>query len=159
MPVFVSLDIKKMVDWNKMAQDIREGLISGLMDGMKLAKERAKTRMGQPGEIGIVSGDLQRSVQSGVVKSGDSVVGILFSNLRYAKVHEEGAIIPAHLIRARNAKALRFEWHGKIVFFKSVWAKPRYQEPHPYLRPSIYDTFDQVREKVLRSIKKEVEHV
>ena len=25
-----------------------------------------------------------------------------------------------HVIRARNAKALRFRWHGRIVYFKQV---------------------------------------
>lgn len=155
----IELDIKyKLPDFVKISDRVREGLITGMKLGMAVAEARAKTRMGQPGELGIRTGTLRRSIMNQVIEDGDMIIGSLYSNVRYAKVHEEGAIIPAHLIRARRARALSFIWEGRRVFFKSVWAKPRYQQPHPYLRPSIEDNLGRIRELVIRSITSEVEH-
>lgn len=156
----IILDMKySMPDFTKMSEDIRVGLIEGLRLGMSVAEDRAKTRMGQPGEIGVKTGTLRRSIMSQVVEDGDYITGSLYSNVRYARIHEEGGIVPAHIIRARFARALRFVVGGKVLFRKKVLSPARYQESHPYLRPSINESLGRIRELVIRSIMGEVEHV
>ena len=149
----------KFPSFGKMAENIREGLLAGLRLGMAVAEDRAKTRMGQPGEIGVRTGTLRRSIMNQVVEDGDYVTGSLYSNVRYARIHEEGGIVPAHIIRARYRMALRFVVGGKVLFRKSVLSPARYQESHPYLKPSINENLERIRQLVIRSIMGEIEHV
>ena len=46
--------------------------------------------------------------------------GVVGNNVRYIRMVAEGGTIPAHTIRPRRAKALRFQVGGKTVFAKSA---------------------------------------
>lgn len=74
------------------------------------------------------TGNLKRSiVADSVQRVGPWSVSTGVSVLaNYAAPVHEGA--RPHVIRPRNARALRFEWHGRTVFFKSV--------NHPGNRPN-----------------------
>lgn len=60
----------------------------------------------------------------------DIVAGKAGKGTGYVLPHHDGA--RPHVIRARRAKALRFRWHGKIVFFARV--------NHPGNRPNRFLT-------------------
>lgn len=155
------LEIKlnvKLPDVGKTAEQIRQGLVAGMRLGMAVAEDRAKTRMGNPGEIGVRTGNLRRSITAQVKEDGNDVVGSLYSNVDYARIHEEGGNIPAHIIRPRYRMALKFVVDGKTLFRKSVLSPARYQQAHPYLRPSINENLERIRQLVIRSIIGEVEN-
>lgn len=69
--------------------------------------------------VGVDSGLLRSTIR---IESGpgyrEIVAGRRGAGTGYVLPHHEGAA--PHVIRARNARALRFTWHGKTVFFKKV---------------------------------------
>lgn len=76
--------------------------------------------------VGVDTGRLRANTreQSGVLASGpfSQVVsgwtGTQGGARSYVMPHHDGT--PPHIIRARNAKTLRFEWRGQIVFRRQV---------------------------------------
>ena len=79
--------------------------------GTRIVANRAKVL------VPVDTGRLRASIRNRVDSSGDPV-GRISTNIEYAP-HVEFGTRP-HVIRARNAKALRFRWHGRIVYFKQV---------------------------------------
>lgn len=78
-------------------------------------------------QVGVDTGLLRSTIR---VEAGpgyrDIVAGRRGSGTKYVLPHHDGA--GPHVIRARNARALRFRWHGRIVFFAKV--------NHPGNRPN-----------------------
>ena len=67
------------------------------------------------------TGRLYDSIHSTVMDDGQRVVGIVGSNVVYARIHEYGGQTRPHLITVRHAMALAFEGkNGEMVFRKSV---------------------------------------
>ena len=69
----------------------------------------------------VITNRLRKSLWStrAIVK-GTSVISSIGTNVRYARIHEEGGTVPPHTIRARRARALRFSIGGKTIFRRSV---------------------------------------
>lgn len=72
-------------------------------------------------QVGVKTGGLQRSIRRYWTRErGRKLTVAVGSNRSIAKIHHEGA--RPHVIRARNAKTLRYERKdGTIVFAKSVY--------------------------------------
>lgn len=69
----------------------------------------------------VQSGLLRRSMQAApAVIQGQRVTTGIGSNLKYAAAHEFGATIPAHTIKAKPGKALRFMIGERVIFAKEV---------------------------------------
>jgi len=132
---------------NKMPSDFRKGLLEGVRKGMMIAEATSKKRMGKHGEIGVKSGHLRRSVHSKVQDEGDKIIGMLYSNVVYARIHELGGTI-----RPRTKKYLRFKVNGKWVSKKEVTIPAR-----PYLRPSIEENVERIKDVIVNSIIRKVE--
>lgn len=71
--------------------------------------------------LNIRTGKLVRSIFGQVLDSVNSIIGRVFSSgLPYAKIQEFGGQTKAHIIEAKNGKALMFNMGGKAVFFKRI---------------------------------------
>ena len=71
--------------------------------------------------LNIRTGKLVRSIFQQVTNSANEVSGRVYSSgLPYAAIQEFGGQTKAHVIEAKNGKALAFQWHGKEVFFKRI---------------------------------------
>jgi phage gpG-like protein len=69
----------------------------------------------------IRTGKLVRSIFQQVTNSTNEVSGRVYSSgLPYARIQEFGGQTKAHIIEAKNGKALMFNMGGKQVFFKRV---------------------------------------
>lgn len=94
------------------------------------------------------TGHLQQSIHSDSTASASSVVGRVFSAapMPYAAIHEFGGVIPAHIIRAKNALALHFMSGGKDVFAKYVNMPDVNMPARSYMRSSLADNKDKIIE-------------
>lgn len=103
-------------------------------------------------KLHIVSGRLVRSLlgktQEGVRKVysvGTSLVGMLGSNVPYARIHEKGGVTPPHVITPKRASVLAF-WStgrsggGSLIFAKKVNHPGSNIPARPYLEPALKDS-------------------
>ena len=71
--------------------------------------------------LNIRTGKLVRSIFQEVKNETNSVEGRVYSSgLPYARIQEFGGQTKAHIIEAKNGKALAFNMGGKQVFFKRI---------------------------------------
>lgn len=69
----------------------------------------------------IRTGKLVRSIFEQVTNSANEVSGRVYSSgVPYARIQEFGGQTKAHVIEAKNGKALVFQWKGKDVFFRRI---------------------------------------
>lgn len=66
------------------------------------------------------TGRLAGSIQKQVIVKKDEVIGRVGSNLKYARIHELGGVIPAHTIYPVKASVLHFYMGGTEVFCRSA---------------------------------------
>ena len=85
------------------------------------------------------SGRLSASVHPVSVDTAQSISGGAASgeNVPYAKIHEYGGMIPAHVVVVRNAKALAFTVGGVMRFAKSVQIPNVTMPERSYMRSSL----------------------
>lgn len=93
----------------------KEGLV-----GRDLDRRALRIQTAAKAQVGVKTGRLQRSIKRYWRRERGKTLSVsVGSNVRHAAVHHDGA--RPHVIRARNAKALRYERKdGTIVFAKSV---------------------------------------
>lgn len=105
----------------------------------------------------VRTGRLRRSIHKEIENSGSKVVATVGTNVEYAKTHELGLTIPAHIVRARRAQALAFQWKGKLQFFKSVRIPAVKMPRRSFLEASLNQLEPTIRaeleSEVLRTIK------
>ncbi len=105
----------------------------------------------------VRTGRLRRSIHKEIENSGSRVVATVGTNVEYGKTHELGLTIPAHIVRARRAKALAFNWKGKLVFAKSVRIPAVKMPRRSFLEASLNQFEPTIRaeleNEVLRTIK------
>lgn len=118
----IELD-KEAFDLIDELDDVSDSLEEALRKVMFLAEQKAKLSFGKEGHLRVRTGRLRSSIGY-KVKGG---VGTIFTNLKYAAIHEYGGnIIP------KRAKALKFKVGGVWVITKKVVIPAR-----PYLTPSV----------------------
>ena len=81
-------------------------------------------------QVGVKTGKLRSSIQAAIVPSPRGPIAIVGSANNIALLHHEGS--KEHRITPRNAKILRFPWHGRIVY--------TYMVRHPGTNPNRYLT-------------------
>ncbi len=70
--------------------------------------------------LNVRTGRLRRSITSKITEGESGAIGTVGTNVSYARIHEFGGTTRAHVIRARNAKSLKFSKGGLDVFRTSV---------------------------------------
>jgi len=100
--------------------------------GRDLNQRALRVQEAARAQVGVRTGELQRSIKrTWTRRNGKTLSVSVGSNARHAAVHHEGS--EPHVIRARYAKALRYEGNGgEIVFAKAV--------NHPGTDPNRYLT-------------------
>jgi len=141
----IKIDKKSLKSIEDAPDEFRRGLLEGMNKSMKLAELTTKNRMGRSGEIGIKSGRLRRSIRSQVKQRGSSITGVLFSNVIYARIHELGGTI-----RPKISKYLKFKIGDRWISAREVNIPAR-----PYLRPSIEENVEDIKDLIVSSIIKE----
>lgn len=128
-----------------------KAMLAAVRFGAVLVQRRIMTRKLQGEVLKRQTGTLIRSWQEAprVQEFSDQRVAVVIgSNLEYARGWEFGFTIPAHVIRPKKAKALRFLVAGVPVFAKSVSQSERRVAARPYARPAL----DEERPEILAVI-------
>jgi HK97 gp10 family phage protein len=94
----------------------------------------------------VRTGKLRRSIHSRVDSTPVSVTGMAASSgdVKYAGIHEFGGQTKAHIIEARNAKALAFKMNGKQVFFARVNHPGSKMPERSFMRSSLKEMRDEI---------------
>jgi phage gpG-like protein len=100
----------------------------------------------------VRTGRLRRSINYKTKRVGNLFEATVGTNVAYGKTHELGLTIPAHIVEARHAKALRFQIGGKIVFAKRVNIPAVKMPQRSFLQASL----DQMRPEIVTTLQKAV---
>jgi phage gpG-like protein len=100
------------------------------------------------------SGKLGQSIQQRVTSTPSSVQGKVYSagNLPYAAIQEYGGKTAAHVIEAKNGKALAFMMGGNMVFAKKVNHPGSNIPSRSYMRSSLTDMKDEIINRMRGSV-------
>lgn len=129
----------------------------GIMRAVKVLRTEIDGNLAK-GTFGIKtkSGRLRMSLQTAVFDIGKNIVGVVGSNLKYARIQEEGGRTKPHIIEARKAKSLKIElsfMSGKgIVFLKKVNHPGSNIPPHWYMRKTAEAEKTRIGEIIMKSI-------
>ena len=100
------------------------------------AEANAKLNVTGGNPLRVQTGRLRSSINSRVEQAGLDLRGRLGSNVKYARIHELGGVIPAHRVVPVTAKALRFFVNGQVVFARYADIPAITMPERPYLRPA-----------------------
>ncbi len=114
--------------------------------------ERAAKKRVSGDVLNVHRGRLRASITSAIEGSGRTLVGRLGASVIYARIHELGGTIPAHEVRAKKRKALRFEIGGQVIFRRVVHIPPITMPPRPYLRPSLEEAFERFEQDITADV-------
>ena len=105
------------------------------------------------------TGALARSIVTTIEDSAADVsVSIATSgDVKYAAIHEFGGTIPPHQIVPDKAKALAFAVDGKQVFAKLVNLPVVTMPERSYMRSSLAEMADEIREELTAVVMKAVQ--
>ena len=99
------------------------------------------------------SGALARSIVARIDDSSPNVsVTIATSDIKYAAIHEFGAIIPPHEIVPDKAKALAFVLGGKKIFVARVNLPAIAMPERSYMRSSLVEMADEIRDGMSEAV-------
>jgi len=135
--VMMHLEVPRaFTDVHRVPRQVAKGAESAFRAYMGRAEARAKRLVSGP-VLKRRSGKLHRSIRATVFRQGSVLVGRLGSDVIYAAIHEFGGTIPAHIVRPRRARVLRFVVNGKVVY--AAFARiPTIRMPErPYLRRAL----------------------
>jgi len=117
---------------------LRGVIIEGTRDLTGLVRQKLSG-----GVLQTRSGRLLNSIRQQLVENPQSIYGQVWSQgVPYAAIHEFGGRTPAHIIEARNAKALAFMMGGQLVFFRRVHHPGSNIPERSYMRSSLDDMRD-----------------
>lgn len=123
----------------KYSGQFERAFYKALRRAMFYAERKAKSGFGSGGRPKVVTGNLRRSIQSDVETKYNSQIGILFSNVIYAAIQEEGG-----KIKPKVKDWLRFQVDGQWRFAKQVILKPK-----PFLEPALTENITSIQ-KIIR---------
>ncbi len=101
------------------------------------------------------SGKLWQSIHDKVTSTSTTVTGAVYSSgdIKYAAIHEFGGVTPAHVIEAKNAKALAFMMGGKMVFAKSVNHPGSRMPERSFMRSSLRDMQEEIKQGLRQAVE------
>jgi phage gpG-like protein len=124
------------------------------------AELEAKVQQKLSGEVlQARSGALARSIVTSIEQEDAEVSVSIASNgdVKYAAIHEFGGTIPAHEILPDKARALAFVLGGKNVFAARVNLPAVTMPERSYLRASLGEMTDQIREELGAAVGQAIE--
>ena len=143
MPAEIALvwegDVRLGRQLENAAKGTKDAARRGMKEAVLLVAGTAKRNYlsgPRPAKLGVLTGHLRRSIATEVRDSGGNVVGVVGSNLKYARIHEQGGtIVP------KKAKYLKFlhKAAGHWVSLKRVEIPAR-----PYLSTALADEASEV---------------
>jgi hypothetical protein len=93
----------------------------------------------------IETGRLISSIRTELVEDPQYIGGRVYtSGVPYARILHDGGRTSPHVIMAKRARALRFQWNGRTVFFKAVNHPGSVFPPRPYVRQPLEQMRDQI---------------
>jgi phage gpG-like protein len=101
-------------------------------------------------------GHLRRSVNYQVQETGDGIMGSVGTNVVYAAIHEYGGVTRAHVIQARNKKALAFQVGGVSLVRKSVQHPGSKMPERSFLRSSLRDNEARIKANLAAAVARGV---
>lgn len=107
----------------------------------------------------VRTGRLRRSIHYQMATSTNKVEATVGTNVEYGRTHELGLTIPAHIIEAKRAKALRFQVGGKIVFAKRVNIPAKKMPRRSFLEASLQQMAPEIRATILNEVGRELRGV
>lgn len=132
-------------------KETRRSTERALTKAAHLVERNAKQNLTGGRPLNVQSGTLRSSLRAKIDKAKlEAQVG---TNVVYGPVHEFGTTIPAHTIKPRHAKALR--WIGPAgvaIFAKSVRIPAVKMPRRPWLQPA----FDQAQARIKKFFKDEI---
>src|SRR4051812_3838238 len=140
----------------KVDDHIAMARLGGLPEAMRRALRQVIIKDGPelPGRVraklsgsvlSVRSGKLLASIRHEMVENATQIYGRVYSmGVPYAGIHEHGGQTRAHIIRAVNAKALRFQMGGETVFAKEVHHPGSKIPARPYLSSSLAEMRDRI---------------
>jgi len=145
-------EVKTTRDTKQLLKDmpkaLRKGLIAGMNEAMKFAKDKAKKSFGSPGKPNVVTGKLRESIKHTSKIVGTNLIGTLTSDRIYARIQEEGGVIKA------KGGFLRFPIGGSWVSVESVTIPRR-----SFLRPAIQDNLNKINQIITDSVSETFERL
>ena len=122
----------------------RAEFIKGLKQAMLYAESKARKGFNKTERPKVKTGQLRRTIKSGVKITSTDAIGFLSANTIYARIQELGGII-----RPRTADYLRFQINGRWISTKQVIIPER-----PYLRPAIEENINKIEDIIKARILK-----
>ena len=92
------------------------------------------------------SGELRRSIASKVEVQGDELVGVVFTPLEYAPYVEYGTGL-----FAEEGGRKEVPWNYQDD--EGNWHSTSGMQPHPYMRPALYENRDKILETLKEGMK------
>lgn len=96
----------------------------------------------------VRTGRLRRSINSKITDSPTGSAGTVGTNVSYARIHEFGGTTRAHLIQAKNKRALSFAMGGHNIVRKSVMHPGSHIPERSFLRSSLRELLPQLRNEL-----------
>lgn len=136
---------------DRLRTDVREAV----EDGASALASRVQTKLS--GEVlQARSGALRDSIMAEVSEDAPGVGARVSSDAPYARVHEYGGRINIPEIVPRNAKALAFEYGGRLVFAKRTAAHVVTMPERSFMRSALAEfapvLIDDIRKVVAEAI-------
>jgi phage gpG-like protein len=108
----------------------------------KLTGQALKTR----------TGTLRRSINYALTVQDQGLTATVGTNLVYAAIHEYGGVTRAHVIQARNKKALAFQMGGQTIMRKSVQHPGSKMPERSFLRASLRDNEARIKANIAAAV-------
>lgn len=137
------------------ADGILRGLKVALTDQMRLLSNYVKTDKLSGQVINRRSGNLSRNVNAKVEEDSSGVTGYVGVGrpAPYGRILELGGTTRPHDILPVEAKALRFEIGGQVVFRRVVHHPGSKFPPRPYLRTALEEKRFEIIEGLVEGIR------
>lgn len=131
----------------KMVKNLNRKVVKNLINGCDKAIQHAegisKKFFNTPGHLHTQTGALRRSIKKKLIVSRPNIIGRLYTNMVYARIHELGGVI-----KAKNPTGyLHFKGSKGWVKVKQVKIPAR-----PFLYPAIKDHWDELRKIIQKEI-------
>lgn len=104
----------------------------------------------------VRTGRLRRSIHYELDKGNNSVEATVGTNVEYARTHELGLTIPAHIVQAKRGQALRFQMGGKIMYRKRVMIPPVKMPRRSFLEASLRQMAPEIESSISKAVGDEL---
>jgi hypothetical protein len=151
----ISVELGDIGDFNRRMrqapQIIREEMTKGVNTAVRAGQQRAQHLVGV--KTGFLRGQI---ISQPTTFAGGTVTGSYGTNVKYARMHEEGT--GPHVITATNKRALSFTYQGKRVVVRRVnhpGTKGRFymRGSREWLEPQLGKEFQAVRVRIIRRME------